>query len=299
MKGIVTDVQRFSLHDGPGIRTTVFLKGCNLNCAWCHNPETIQAKPELLYYGDKCIGCLTCTEVCPTGAQRVVNGKHLFTRDICIHCGRCADVCYPGAAVMAGREIEANDILEEVELDMEYYQRSGGGVTITGGEVLAQKEFTFELLNLCRKKKIHTAIETNMASPWETIKHLLSVTDLVMLDIKHMDDGEHQKWTGKGNHLILENIRRLSKEPVALIARTPVIPGVNDQDEVIRQIGSYISPFPNLLYYELLSFNPFGDSKYGALGIENRFKTAKGTTDERMGALAETASKFGFKVKAS
>ncbi len=297
VKGLITDIQRFSLHDGPGIRTTIFLKGCNLSCAWCHNPETINSQPELLFYESKCIGCLHCVAVCPTGAQTSVNHQHLFLPAICNHCGKCADVCYPGASVMAGQEVTAEDVFKQILLDKTYYRESGGGVTISGGEAMVQRDFTYEVLRLCREENIHTAVETNLASSWENIQSLVPVLDLFMLDIKHMDDNEHRNWTGAGNGLVLENLQKLSRVEIPLIIRTPVIPGVNDSEEVIGKIGAFISQMPNLQYYELLKFNPLGDTKYKALGKENPFKKALLISDQKMERLANTVRELGVPIK--
>jgi glycyl-radical enzyme activating protein len=297
VKGLITDIQRFSLHDGPGIRTTIFLKGCNLSCAWCHNPETINPKPELLFYESKCIGCLHCVAVCPTGAQTTINHQHVFFRDLCNHCGKCADVCYPGASVMAGQEVTVEDVLKQVLLDRTYYQESGGGVTISGGEALFQKEFTYEVLRLCRQENIHTAIETNLVSSWESIQSLLPVLDLLMFDIKHIDDNEHRNWTGAGNSYVFDNIQKLSQTEIPFIIRTPVIPGVNDSEEVVGKIGAVVSKLPNLQYYELLRFNPLGDTKYQALGRENPFKKTLLIEDEKMERLAKKVRGLGIGVK--
>lgn len=297
MKGIITEIQRFSLHDGPGIRTTVFFKGCNLHCAWCHNPETIRTVAELLYYREKCIGCLQCIRVCPTGAHRELDGKHLFEKTLCSHCGRCAAVCFAGSLVLAGREMETDEVLPQIVADLAYYRRSGGGVTLSGGEIMLQAEFAADLLRLCQKNHIHTAIETNAASSWEIMKQLLPVTDLVMADLKMTDDDAHRKWTGASNALILENLVQLSREPVPLIIRTPLIPGVNDSAGAIRQISRFISGFPNLLYYELLQFNPLGDGKYSAMGMENRFRNVAATVEDQVNYLAQAARESGIPVK--
>ncbi|WP_243662924.1 glycyl-radical enzyme activating protein [Hydrogenispora ethanolica] len=297
LKGLITDIQRFSLHDGPGIRTTVFFKGCNLNCAWCHNPETINPKPELLYYESQCLGCLHCIPVCPAGAQRAVDGQHRFERDRCIACGRCAAVCYPGAAVLAGREVSAQAVLEEILQDRAYYQRSGGGVTLSGGEVLVQKDFAREILALCREQGVPTAIETNLCATWEDLQTVLPLTDLLLLDVKHWDAAEHRRWTGADNRLIHENLRHLAQVQVPLIIRTPVIPGVNDSEPVIARIAECLAGLPNLLYYELLRFNPLGENKYRALGRENPFQGAAWLPEATMECLARAAEGYGIRVK--
>lgn len=297
MKGIVTDIQRFSLHDGNGIRTTVFLKGCNMACAWCHNPETIKQSQQVMYYSSSCINCLKCSEVCKFGAHKKVEGKHVFNRELCTNCGECTKICYPGALVMSGRELEVSEVMEEVIQDIDYYKNSGGGVTLSGGEVFVQADFAFEVLKQCKELGINTAIESNMNSNWETMEKVLKVTDLIMLDIKHMHSETHKKWTGIINNRILENIKRLSDENISMIIRTPIIPGVNDTEEAVMEIASFVSALPNVVYYELLNFNPLGDAKYKALSIENKLEHLRPLSDERMSELKEAAKHFDIVVK--
>lgn len=269
MKGIVTDIQRFSLKDGPGIRTTVFLQGCNMACAWCHNPETISLTPQLLYYEDNCI-----------------------------HCGKCREGCFAGARVWSGKEMTAEEVLDEVFQDEAYYKNSGGGITISGGEVMLQPDFAYELLRSCKERGIHTAIETNLNVSWSRIEKLLPVLDLIMCDIKHMDDEKHRTWTGAGNALILANIKELAKNGVPVIIRTPVIPGVNQTKEEIAAIAGYIKESQvNLLYYELLNFNPLGDTKYKGLNKENCFYGQKPADEKLMQSLADAATAQGIPVR--
>jgi pyruvate formate lyase activating enzyme len=198
---------------------------------------------------------------------------------------------------MAGQEVTVEDVLKQVLLDRTYYQESGGGVTISGGEALFQKEFTYEVLRLCRQENIHTAIETNLVSSWESIQSLLPVLDLLMFDIKHIDDNEHRNWTGAGNSYVFDNIQKLSQTEIPFIIRTPVIPGVNDSEEVVGKIGAVVSKLPNLQYYELLRFNPLGDTKYQALGRENPFKKTLLIEDEKMERLAKKVRGLGIGVK--
>jgi len=271
--GIITDIQRFSLNDGPGIRTTVFFKGCNMACDWCHNPEALSGKPELLRYPQKCI-----------------------------HCGACETdenaVCYSGARVWAGRRVSAAEVMEEVLQDTDYYRNSGGGVTLSGGETLMQPEFAAELLHACKENRIQTAVETNLFYPFETLRGLLPFLDLVMCDCKIMDPQKHLAHTGVDNAVILDNIRRLSGTDTPYILRTPVIPGINDTEEEIGAVAAFAAQNKKgLLYYELLNFNPLGVSKYEAMGLENPYAHVKPLDAQRMRELAATAEDYGLPVR--
>lgn len=298
MKGIITDIQRFSLNDGPGIRTTVFFKGCNMACLWCHNPETISSKSEIIYYSNNCINCFKCLELCPTRALKQIENKLIFVRERCNNCGECAKICFPGALVLPGKEMELGEVMDEVMQDTLYYQNSGGGITLSGGEVFLQPEFAYRILEKCKENNIHTAIETNLYAPWEKISKLLEVTDLVMFDIKMINSKEHEKWTGADNERILENIKLLSAANISMIARTPVIPGVNDTPERIGQIAAFISELKgNLLYYELLNFNPLGEFKYKGLDRKNNFAEERPLSEKKIGELADTAGRYGVSVK--
>ena len=185
MKGIITEIERFALKDGPGIRTTVFFKGCNMACKWCHNPETLSVRPQLMIYPDKCIGCGACVEACRAGARTLgKNGALQYDRTACKHCGACAANCFSGALVMSGKEMTVEEVMEEILQDRAYYRNSGGGVTLSGGEVSTQPEFALELLQALKKEGISTAIETNLHAPWSVYERMLPFLDLVMFDIK-------------------------------------------------------------------------------------------------------------------
>lgn len=228
-KGMVADIQRASFHDGDGIRTTVFLKGCPLSCAWCHNPECIAFEPEVMHYPEKCIGC-----------------------------GKCDEGCYAGARVLCGKEMTAREVLEEVLSDLPYY-RNGGGVTISGGEPMAQKAFTKNLIALCKENKINCAIETSLIYyDAEIFKNL----DFIMADLKIWDDALHQKYTGVSNKEIKENFKKLNALGVPIIARTPVIPSI-EQD--IDKISEFLLQLKNVVKYELLPYHPLGVAKQRAL----------------------------------
>ena len=295
--GLITDIQRFSLNDGPGIRTTVFLKGCNMRCTWCHNPETLSHQKEIMFYEGKCIGCGKCFEVCPSGVHGIVDGAHVIDRSKCTLCGKCTDNCYAEALVFSAKEMTSDEVIAEVLQDKVYYDESKGGVTLSGGEVTCQKDFALEIVNKCKENGIKTAIETNMLMPFEQIKELLSAVDLVMFDIKIFDSSEHKKHTGVENAQILKNARLLDELGVPFIVRTPLIPNVTDSDENLLAIAEYLAPSKNLLYYEILNFNPLGASKYKSLNSANAFEEARPFERSVLEKKAEELMKFGIKVK--
>lgn len=297
-QGMVTSVQRFSLNDGPGIRTTVFLKGCNLHCAWCHNPETIRMEKELMVHPGKCIGCGHCVGVCPSGAHAKVDGKLVFDRSKCVNCGNCAEVCFPGAMEMAGCLMSVDEVMAEVVQDQAYYRDSGGGVTLSGGEAFCQPEFAGALIDACREARIPVAAETNLFWRFESVRGILEKLDLIMFDLKLSDSAAHEQWTGVGNGLLKENMLLLDELEIPLIARTPLVPGVTDSPGNIAAIAGLLSGLRNLQYYELLNFNPLGDSKYCSLAEENPFRNTKPLDSEAVRRLIEIAEQANINVKA-
>jgi pyruvate formate lyase activating enzyme len=300
LSGIVTDIQRFSIHDGPGIRSTVFLKGCNLRCFWCHNPETLAPRPELQLHLERCIGCGTCLSACPNGAHVLTaDGRHEFLRSRCHACGACAATCYAEALTLVGRRYTVDEIMQEVVRDRPFYETSGGGVTLSGGEPLLQFDFSYAILEECQREGIATAIETAANFDWERVAAILPVTDLVMMDIKLLDSGRHRQATGVPNGRILANALALGECGKPLIVRTPVIPGVNDSPEEIAAIAGFCAQLPGLVAYELLAFHPMAAGKYDALGIDYRARDLKTPSRERMEALADVARHFGITVRHS
>ena len=295
MKHLITDIQRFSLNDGPGIRTTVFFKGCNMRCTWCHNPETLSFQPDLMFYPDKCIGCGRCFSVCPTGAHSMVDGRHRIDRELCIRCGKCAELCYAQALAMSGKEMTVAQILDEVRQDKAYYEASGGGVTLSGGEVLCHTEFAAQLAQACRAEGIRVAIETNLSMPMEQIRPLLDHVDVVMADLKLFDEDLHKQYTGISNRAVLENIRAIRDIP--MILRTPLIPGVTATEENLLAIAGFLAGKENLVYYQLLNFNPLGGSKYRSLDTQNSFAEAKPYTPAEMAAFGTLLASTGVTVK--
>lgn len=260
-RGLLFDVERFSTKDGPGIRTVVFFKGCNMNCLWCHNPEGIHSGPELLCRPELCIGCGSCAEVCPTGAHTFSGNSHGFDTSKCRQCLKCADVCFSGAVKACGRTMSADELMEEILRDRLIYEKSGGGVTLTGGEVMMQHEFAAELARRCAENGIATAIETNLSLPWSRYEPVLKSLNMVFADIKHVDSTLHREWTGIGNETILENLRRLDRSGLPYVIRTPIVPGFNDNEETVSAIARILRDMKKLEYYELLTYNPLGASK--------------------------------------
>ena len=262
----VTNISRGSLHDGPGVRTVVYLKGCSLRCRWCHNPETFSVAPEVLFAQVKCIGCGRCINVCP--ACHVLRGEeHVILREKCTGCGKCADACPAGALTMSGKDMTAEEVLKEVKKDRHFYARSGGGVTLSGGECLLQAEFSAKLLELCKNEGIHTAIETALFVPWENVRTVLPYTDFVFADLKLPDACRHREYTGQENGKIIENLRRLTREHENVTVRIPLICGVNDTPEDMAAFAAVLDTMgEGLREVELLKYNPLAEGKYQMLG---------------------------------
>jgi len=251
VKGIIFDIQRFSTHDGPGIRTTVFLKGCSLNCFWCHNPESINSNPELLFWRKLCISCLECVKRCPCNAFDEVAGEPVLDRTICKSCGKCAEYCPCGALKLAGKWIESDTLVNEIVRDRAFFNRSGGGVTFSGGEALLQSEFVLSTLKLCKATDIHTAIDTCGEVPWENIAKTLDFTDLYLYDIKP-----------NSSELVKENFRRLVETGASVQVRIATIPGENDTAEAMHGLLDMVRGHS----VNLLPYHKLGVGKYAALG---------------------------------
>jgi pyruvate formate lyase activating enzyme len=297
MKGVIFDIQRFSIHDGPGIRTTVFLKGCKLQCSWCHNPESIEAYPEIQMVTFRCIGCGKCVDVCPFNARKKINGKIVYSRELCQRCGKCTDVCYAGATVWVGKIMTVKSIIDEVERDHVFYNRSGGGVTFSGGEPMLQKNFLKKLLEECKMRDIHTAVDTSGFIPWQSFKEMIDLVDLYLYDIKLIDEEKHRKFTGVSNNIILKNLYNLVNNHANIIIRIPVVRGVNDSIEEMEKIAMFIKNLNGVECTELLNFHQLGSGKYKSLGKEYLAEDIKPLSREEMKKLGELFSKQTLNVK--
>jgi pyruvate formate lyase activating enzyme len=286
--GVVFNIQRFSIHDGPGIRSTVFLKGCSMACFWCHNPEGRRPRPELMYYADRCIACGECVEVCPNRAHRLQNGHHILDRDECLTAGECVKVCCSEALEMVGKTMTVDEVVAEVLQDRPFYESSGGGVTLSGGEPTLKSEFCRAIMSNLQAEGVHTAIETCGNCHWEDLESILPVTDLVMLDIKSLDREIHKEVTEVSNERIVDNARRLAGMAVPLTLRTPIVELMEARSHV-RDGRARAQPIQD----EIVTFHKMAADKYRALGFQYAAENLDPPSRDKMNALAALAHERG------
>ncbi len=267
MNAVVFDIQRFSIDDGPGIRTVIFFKGCNMRCNWCHNPESLHPYAEIMFFAQKCIACGKCFEACEKNCHFLSGGKHFFDRSLCDNCGRCAAVCYADALTVAGKSMTVSEVAAEIKKDDLFYQNSGGGVTFSGGEPLLQADFLRELLVECQKAGIHCAVETAGNVPWAAFEKILPFTDLFLYDIKVVDETLHKKVTGNDNRRIINNLKKLAKTGVEVWLRTPLIPGINDTPAQSERVTELLACLDSIRTHVVLPYHNLGEGKYESLGL--------------------------------
>jgi len=294
--GIIFDVKKFSIHDGPGIRTTVFLKGCPLQCSWCHNPEGQDPRPQLLYRPDRCLGCGECIPVCPKGAIRLDGDGVATDSEACSLCGACVEVCYAEAREMVGRQVTVSEVLAEVEQDIAFYDQSGGGVTFSGGEPLLQPEFLLLLLRACKEREIHTAVDTCGHSDWQPLDDIREYVDVFLYDLKLIDDEKHRQFTGVSNQSSLRNLQALSQQGENIILRVPVVPRVNDDEENLRATAELATALPSLTRVDLLPYHNTAIHKYRRLGREFLLPGTQRPSDDLLTSIARTLREFGLQV---
>lgn len=293
----IFDLQKFSVHDGPGIRTILFFKGCPLCCKWCANPESQDIKPELFFYPQKCIGCGNCIHKCKTGAIYLSNNIMEFDRDKCIGCGACVEVCYAKSRVLSGEKWTTERAIKELDKDMVFYRKSDGGVTFSGGEAMMFPEFIRDVAKYYHDQEISTAIETCGAIPYNNFETVLPFIDLVLFDIKLINSNKHREYTGFTNDIILENLGKVSRQ-VNTIVRIPIIPGINDGEEDIAEFGIFLSGLSDRIKeINILPYHDLGKSKYEALGREYLLPIIKAPKDEHLSQIQHQLERLGFIVK--
>lgn len=305
-KGRIFNIQKFSIYDGMGIRTLVFLKGCPLRCKWCSNPEGLSAKYQIMYLADKCVSCGKCASVCPAGVHKMKqdeNGQmvHFVDRNIdCLNCGKCEAACHQEAVRVVGKDVTVKEVVDVIVQDKDFYWSSGGGVTIGGGEMTMQGDFAAEILKQCKKQAIHTAVETCGQTTWATYEKLVPYTDLFLYDIKQIDPALHKELVGVSNNMILSNLENLFKAGANVVVRMPLIKGYNDSIETLANTMAFIKKISaghNLKGVEILPYHKLGVTKYAQLDMEYPIKDDPGYKKEELDKLDKLVSQFDLPVK--
>lgn len=296
-EGLIVKIQRYSIHDGPGIRTTVFFKGCPLRCQWCGSPETHNRYPEIGFYEDKCIKeCKECIGICPEGAISISGAKIKIDREKCTNCGECAKACPSGALTLLGYYISPDKLMEEIKRDRQFYDTSNGGITLSGGEPLYQHEFAKEIAQRCKNNGISVALDTCGCAKETSLKEVLKYVDLVLFDIKHMDPKKHRRYTGLNNRVILGNAFRISKEGFPLIIRYPLIPGINDQDGDLESLAEFVKDLDSAKRVNILPYHRMGVFKYGMLGRRFELQDLEAPDRKHLNKTKNFLESYGLEV---
>ncbi|MBC2724169.1 MAG: glycyl-radical enzyme activating protein [Desulfosporosinus sp.] len=294
-KAIIKVIDEYAVHDGPGARALVFLKGCNLHCKWCQNPELIKFKPEIWFHKALCKGCGKCQDVCPVNAINLEEDIKRIDKEKClgVDCSKCVEVCPSNALQVVGYEITAEELWRQLAKYKCFYQGSGGGITLSGGDPLHLPDFSAEVLGLCQKDNINTAIETSLYGSYKNLWKIAKYCDLILTDIKHMDSEKHKEGTGVSNELILENFKKLNKNfKGEIVVRVPLIPGYNDDEENIRKTAEFLAPLERIKGIDLLPFNVFPIAKFKALGIDWVYKGVQKQSDKHLSRLYEIVKSY-------
>ncbi|MBA4383391.1 MAG: glycyl-radical enzyme activating protein [Anaerolinea sp.] len=297
-KGMIFDIKKYSINDGPGIRTTVFFQGCPLACQWCHNPESQPHTSVLMYRLNRCVLCGECIGVCKHQSI-TINSKVETDRSTCEVCGACVLACYNGAREVSSYQASVDQVMSEVLRDIPFYEGSGGGVTFSGGEPLLQHRFLLELLRACRECDLHTVVDTSGYAAWDTLNSIRGVVDLFLFDLKMMDEEHHIQYTGVSNRLILSNLKQLAEAGSSIYIRIPLIPGINDDEANLRESGEFIRALPNITGVELMGYHDLAAAKYDALGIKYQLKEIKAPGRDQLQLSATILERTGLQVKIS
>lgn len=272
VRGCISYIQEMSVHDGEGLRTTVFFKGCDLRCKWCHNPETFIIKQQLEWISSKCISCGKCLDICPNSALSIDENRIKRNLSLCIQCLKCVGVCCTGAHNLVGNWYTVDELFSKIVKDNIVYNFSNGGVTISGGEPTLQYDFLLALVKRIAESNINICIQTNLNALWDKYEHLIPFVDYFMCDFKLLNPIEHRHWTGQDNANILKNIKLMDQQGIAYCLRTPVIPGINDDEKILKEMSDFAHTLKHIRKYELIPFHPFASYKYENLGIKYEFK---------------------------
>ena len=294
--GLIFDIKKYSIHDGPGIRTTIFFKGCPLSCWWCHNPESQSSQREVILHENRCIRCGACIAACPQHAIAWLDGEPITDRAVCQRCGTCINECYAEVRQIVGREMTVDLVMAEIEPDLAFYDESQGGVTFSGGEPLLQRDFLLALLQACKANELHTAIDTSGFASWETFDQIRPFTDLFLYDLKLIDDDRHREFTGVTNQPILRNLQDLSALGHSIVIRIPIVPGLNDDDESIRQLAEFIAALPRRHPIDLLPYHHIAVDKYLRLGRPYRLFEIRRPDTDRLNEIALRLQQFDLPI---
>jgi pyruvate formate lyase activating enzyme len=293
---MIFDVRKYSIHDGPGIRTAVFFKGCPLSCWWCHNPEGQDSRPELVYRKSRCIGCGECAKGCKRGAISLLSGYISVDRADCLVCSNCSNVCSSEALSIAGKLMSVKEVLKEIEKDQPFYEESEGGVTFSGGEPLMQPDFLNALLKECKEGAIHTTVSTCGHARYEIIRRIRDNVDLFLYDIKTLDSRKHRKYACVTNRQILRNLKKLAKNGSQIVISFPIIPGINDDEKNVSRTAEFVGSLPNIQQVNLLPYHRAGIEKYKSLGKPYKLDKIQPPTNKKIESIKEKIEAFGIKV---